>query len=74
MVAEVQRSLGRLEQAVNSLTELTKEHGKDLKQMGMDLHAAKVTGKALLWVVGVVGAILGIILTGFVQQYFSHHK
>lgn len=71
LVGTIQHTLGKLTEAVESLKEQSKEHGKKLDEVRMDVHGAKSAGKALLWAVGVVGALLGIILTAYLRQIFN---
>jgi hypothetical protein len=51
-VMEMQKSLGQLTQAVNSLTEQTKENSEEIKTIGRQVYAARV-------VVTIVGSIVG---------------
>jgi len=95
LVATIQNALGRLTEAVESLKEQSKEHGKELREqggelkeikeqvkelreqrkelseIGKDVYAAKAVGRTLLWVVGVVGTLLGIILAAYFRQLFG---
>jgi phosphotransferase system glucose/maltose/N-acetylglucosamine-specific IIC component len=71
LVGTIQKEIGGLIEAVNSLKEQSKEHGKELKDLSKDFHAVKVTGKTLLWLIGIVGAILGIFLTAYARQLFG---
>ncbi len=71
LVGSIQNTLGRLTEAVDSLKEQSKDYGKEIKEISKDLHAAKVTGRALLWLVGAVGAILGIFLAAYARQLFG---
>lgn len=57
-IMEVQRSIGQLTQATTTLADDSKEHSKELKDIGKDLHAAKVVGT----VIGVAGGILGFAI------------
>jgi len=61
--------MGKLTEAVESLKEQSKEHGIHLRQIGNDVHAAKV-------VVGVVGTLI-LLSTGFigwiVTTYIAAH-
>jgi hypothetical protein len=67
----MQATLGGLKEAVDSLKDQSKEHGKELKEIGKDVHAAKVLVKALLWIVGVVGALIGIVFGAYMREQFS---
>lgn len=67
----MQEALGKLTEAVESLKEQSKEHGKELKEIGKDVHAAKAVARTLLWFVGAAGTLLGIILAAYFRQLFS---
>ena len=56
---------------MESLKEQSKDHGKELREIGKDVYAAKAVGRTLVWVVGVVGTLLGIILAAYFRQLFS---
>ena len=66
---EMQKSVGQLCEAVGSLKDQAREHDKKLDAVAKDVHGAKVAGKALLWVVGVVGALIGILLAAYVKGF-----
>ena len=68
LVSAIQHELGKLTEAVNSLKEQSKDQGKKLDEVRMDVHAAKSAGKALLWIVGVVGTLLGLFLAAYFRQ------
>ena len=74
LVGAIQNQLGRLTEAIESLKEQSKEQGKKLDDVRMDVHAAKSAGKALLWIVGIAGALVGIVLTAYFRQLFSSGK
>ena len=44
---------------------------KEIRQVAMDVHAAKAGGKTLLWVIGVVGALFGILIAAYYQGKFA---
>jgi hypothetical protein len=71
LVGAIQNQLGRLTEAINSLKEQTKEQSKKLDDVRMDVHGAKAAGKTLLWVVGVVGTLLGLFLAAYFRQLLS---
>lgn len=78
VVMRMQATLGQLTEAVKtlqdqtkSLQEQSKDHSRELKEISKDLHAAKVTGKALLWVIGVVGALIGLVLSAYFRKLFG---
>jgi hypothetical protein len=71
-IMEMQKSVGKLTEAVESLKEQTRGHGHKLDQIGKDVHAAKV-------VIGVVGSLI-LVAAGFLGwiintlfQYLSTH-
>lgn len=70
----MQVSMGKLIEAVDSMKDQIKEHGKKIDDVRMDVQAAKAGGKTLLWVVGVAGALLGIVATAYFRQVFSGGK
>lgn len=58
LVGSIQNQLGRLTEAIESLKEQTKEHGKELKTIGNDVHATKVSVKVAAWLIGIFMALL----------------
>jgi len=74
VVGTINNALGKLTEAVETLKELSKEHGKKIDDVRMDVHAAKAAGRALLWVVGVVGTMLGLFLAAYFRQMLSGGK
>jgi len=59
----MQATMGKLTEAVESLKEQSKDHGRELKEIAKDVHAAKV-------VIGVVGFLIAAAATflGFVMK------
>jgi len=74
VVGTINHALGRLTEAVETLKEQMKEYGKKIEDVRMDVHAAKAAGKTLLWIVGVAGTILGLILAAYFRQIISGGK
>src|SRR5579862_8001398 len=74
LVGSIQHQLGKLTEAVDSLKKQSTEHGTKLDDVRMDVHGAKSAAKALLWVVGVVGALLGLILAAYFRYLFGTGK
>lgn len=74
LVGAIQHELGKLAEAVNSLKEQSKEQGKKLDDVRMDVHGAKAAVKTLLWVVGLVGTLLGLLIAAYLRQLFSGGK
>ena len=58
----LQHQLGRLTEAVESLKEQTKDHGKDLKDISKDIHAAKVVGGFIVLASGFLGFVIKMLL------------
>jgi hypothetical protein len=78
LVASINRELGHLTEAVNGLKEQAKDRDKkhdelvkEIRAVALDVHGAKAAGKALLWVMSIVGAILGICAGAYLQAQFS---
>ena len=71
VVMSMQATLGKLTESVNALKEQSKDHGKELKEISKDVYAAKVLGKTLLGIVGVVGTLLGLILAAYFRKLFG---
>ena len=74
----MQETQGKLVEAVESLKDQAKERDrkpddivKEIHSVGKDVHAAKAIGKTLLWVIGAVGALLGIIIGAYLQGRFT---
>jgi hypothetical protein len=55
LVGTINREVGSLLKAVASLEEASREHGKELKAIGKDIHAAKVVGGLLVLAAGFLG-------------------
>ena len=69
MVGTLQNQLGRLTEAVEGLKATSKEHSSELKQIGKDIHAAKV-------VAGVLGGLILLVasfIAWLVNTYVSTH-
>lgn len=75
LVGSIQHELGKLTEATGALKEQVKEHGrkideasKKLDEVRMDIHGAKTGAKVLVWVIGIVGALLGMFLAAFFRK------
>ncbi len=70
IVMNMQGTMGKLTEAVESLKGESKHHGEKLDQIGKDVYAAKV-------VIGVVGALI-VLVGGFlgwvITTYISAHS
>jgi len=73
-VMHMQEAVGKLTEAVNSLKDQVKDRdrklddlSKDIRAVAMDMHAAKAAGKTLLWVMSVIGTLLGIGIGAYVR-------
>ncbi|HZB87453.1 MAG TPA: hypothetical protein VE291_02240 [Terracidiphilus sp.] len=62
----MQRSMGALTEAVNSLKEDSKEYRAELKSLGKDFHAAKVLVRWLIAVAVGLGGIVGWAISTYV--------
>ena len=58
IVMNMQQTLGKLTEAVESLKEQSKEHGAEIRQIGKDVHAAKVVGGFIV----VASTFLGLVI------------
>jgi hypothetical protein len=65
IVMKMQQTLGKLTEAVDTLKEQSKEQAADIRQIGKDVHTAKV-------VVSIVGALLvgAITFVGWVAKAY----
>jgi hypothetical protein len=68
LVGTINNQLGKLTEAVDSLKEQSKEHGKEIKIIGKDIHAAKVVGAFLVLSSGFVGWVIHEVI-----QYLGSH-
>jgi len=67
IVMNMQRSLGSLLEAVNSLKEDSKEYRAELKTLGKEFHGAKV---GVRWVIGVClgfGSLIGWAISTYIS-------
>lgn len=71
VVSTINSSLGKLTEAVETLKKQIEDHGKKIDDVRMDVHAAKAVFRTLLWVVGVVGTLLGLFLSAYFRQVLS---
>jgi hypothetical protein len=69
IVMNMQVSVGKLIEAVDSLKAHSKDHGKELSDIAKDVHAAKVTMR----VVGGLIVLIGGAIAWLVNTYISTH-
>jgi hypothetical protein len=67
IIMSMQNTMGKLTEAVESLKTQSTDHGNELKQIGKDVHAAKVVGAVL----AAVGGLLGWVLHE-ISPFLSH--
>ncbi len=74
----MQESIGTLVEAVNSLKDQAKDRdrkledlAKEIRGVGKDVHSAKVAGKTLLWVFGVVWTVFAVVLAAYLRTEFG---
>jgi len=70
IVMQMQVTMGKLLEAVETLKADSKEHRKELKDIGKDIHGAKVGSR---WVIGVCVALSGA-LGWIVKAYLDYTK
>lgn len=66
IVMNMQQSLGGLVEAVKSLKEDSKEYRAELKELGKDLHAAKVLVRWLIAVAVGLGGVIGWAINAYI--------
>jgi hypothetical protein len=78
LVGSINRELGQLTEAVNGLKEQAKDRDKkhedlvkEIRAVAFDVHGAKTAGKALLWVLSIIGTIIGICAGAYLEAQFS---
>lgn len=67
----IQHQLGRLAEAVETLKDQSKEHGTKLDAIFLDVHTAKGALRVLRWLLGVMGAVVLLLLTAFLNHLFN---
>jgi hypothetical protein len=67
LVGSIQRELGTLTEAVNSLKEQSRDHGAKISEVSHAIHGAKVG----LWIVGVIVAAAGSVCGFFLKLIFD---
>jgi hypothetical protein len=72
-VMEMQKILGGLTQAVNTLTEQQKEHGAKLENIGKDVHGARVALKIIATIGIGLATILGWLLARAWDIILKHY-
>jgi hypothetical protein len=71
-LGSIQRDLGRLTEAVDTLKGQLKDHDARLGKVYQDVHDIKSAGKALRWVIGIVSGIVSAIAAIILTEYFHH--
>jgi hypothetical protein len=78
LVGSINREIGKLNEAVNGLKEQSKDREKkhdelvrEIRAVALDVHGAKSAGKALLWVMSILGAFIGICAGAYLQARFA---
>ena len=69
---EIQRSIGKLEAATNTLVSTAEKHDAKIQTLNDAVIGAKGMGKAFGWVLGVMGAI-GLALLSWLLAIVAHH-
>jgi hypothetical protein len=59
---EIQKAVGKLTEAVESLKTQSQRHDDKLDQIGKDVHAAKIVGGVIVLVGGLLGWIIHELL------------
>lgn len=67
IVATIQHQLGKLTEAVESLKEQAKTHGRKLEEIGKDVHAAKIVIAVVGTLVAGAAAFLGFAIKLYVD-------
>ena len=66
-IIEMQRTMGRLEEAIKNLTEQSKTHADEIKDIGKKVYAAKV----VFMVFGAILAALGSLAVFFLDKIWN---
>jgi hypothetical protein len=66
MMLDLKASVAALKESVDSLKEQSKEHGTEIRQIGKDVHAAKVVGGFIV----VASTFLGFVIK-FLVDYLK---
>lgn len=67
IVMNMQRTLGGVAEAVNSLKDDSKEYRAELKGLSKDFHAAKVLARCLIAVAVGLGGLIGWAVTTYIS-------
>jgi hypothetical protein len=62
MMLDLKAAGAALKESVDSLKEQSKEHGTEIRQIGKDIHAAKVVGAFIVLTAGFLGFVLNILV------------
>jgi hypothetical protein len=62
MMLDLKAAGAALKESVDSLKEQSKDHGAEIRQIGKDIHAAKVVGAFIVLASGFLGFVLNILV------------
>jgi multidrug resistance efflux pump len=62
MMLDLKASVAALKESVDSLKEQSKEHGAEIRQIGKDVHAAKVVGAFIVLAAGFLGFVINVLV------------
>ena len=69
---DTQRSVGKLEGTIQHLTSVIATHTQKIDAINEDIHSAKGMGKAVLWMLGVIGALGLLLLSAILTVLLKH--
>ncbi len=67
LIGSMQNQLGKLTQAVESLTEQSREHGNELKNLSRQIYAAKVAAGVLGGLLLLIGSFIAWIVNAYIS-------
>jgi len=68
-VMDMQKSVGKLTEAVESLKDQSKRQSDKLDQIGKDVHAAKVVVSVVCGLIIVAASLLGWVITTYISAH-----
>src|ERR1700722_18310882 len=72
IVMNMQSTMGKLSEAIDSMKSQAKTHGEKIENIGKDIPAAKVVMGVIGGIVALVGAFLGWTINTAVQYFLNH--